>query len=740
MITARKYLLSLMLIIAQFTFAFEQHVRGSVTSLSGATGVANCKVRLSGQQRYEALTDSTGHYDLLVEPGKYQVSFYKEGYALLNAGEVQVLSARQYVIDVQLRESNLQLDTVVVTAEENANEIKIEMWESQRQPASFYDPARAVTAHAGVINTDDQANNVSVYGASPNFVQWRLEGVEIVNPNHLENSGTFNDRPTLNGGGVSLLSAQVVQGSSFNYAPFAAPQGNALAGIFDMKFRNGNNQRSERIAQIGLLGTDICFEGPFSKKHAASYLINYRYSTVGLLSQLGVDFGEERINYQDLSFATTFPTKKGVLRLFGTGGLSTNDYTGTRDTALLEMQKQLQDIRYRSATGIGGASYVHSLTNTSYIKVVAAYSAKQVGRISEPVLSWPGIVPGDEFYLQQKISTVAFYSYRFSGFVLKGGSYFNYFVNALEIKQPGVLSRSLSEHLVQPFVSLEHFSFGKFDLAAGAHLFAQPRLSFYDVQPRLELKWRMTETQQLSLYAGRSAQLQNPLLALQAINGLALTPDIVNSAALIYRLQVRRTALTPRIFYNSYTNLAANDSFFFSSINYLNEQLSFSLNSEGKAQSYGLEVNTVTNVDGWYLQGSGTVFNSEFASARNVYRESRFNARYNLVLNAGRERRLRDERRTLGVYLKYIWRDGFLEAADESPYLYSNRLPAYYRVDARISLQTDKRRVTSLLALDIQNLTNRKNVAYHYTDLFTGSRETRYQLGIVPVLSYKLFF
>lgn len=727
-------------LVAGQAHALQQHIRGNVTTMSGAAAVAGCRVQLSGQQRYVALTDSAGHYDLLVEPGKYQVSFFKEGFNRLSLGEVQVLSARHYVIDVQLRESNLQLDTVVVIAEENANEVKIEMWESQRQPATFYDPARAVTARAGVINTDDQANNVSVYGASPNFVQWRLEGVEIVNPNHLENAGTFNDRLTLNGGGVSLLSAQVVQGSSFNYPPFAATQGNALAGILDMKFRNGNNQRNERIAQIGLLGTDICFEGPFSKKHAASYLVNYRYSTVGLLSQLGVDFGEERINYQDLSFATTFPRKKGVLRFFGTGGLSTNDYTGTRDTSLVETQKQLQDIRYRSATGIAGASYLHSITNTSYIKVVLAYSAKQMGRKSEPVLTWPGIVDSDEIYFQQKISTVAFYSYRFSGFVMKGGGYFNYFANEISIKQPGDLSRLLSEPLVQPFVSLEQLSFGKFELAGGAHLFALPRLSFYDVQPRLELKYRLTHAQQLLLYAGRSAQLQNPLLALQAVNGLSIKPDILNSAALIYRLQVRRTAITPRFFYNYYTSLAANDSFFFSSSNYLNEPLPFSLSNEGKAQSYGLEVNTVTNVDGWYLQGSGTLFNSEFASARNVYRESRFNARYNLVLNVGRERRLRDERRTLGVYLKYIWRDGFLEAADESPYLYNQRLPAYYRIDARLSLQTDKLKVTSLLALDIQNVTNRKNVAYHYTDLFTGTRETRYQLGIIPVLSYKLFF
>jgi hypothetical protein len=723
------------------SFAATQHVRGTVRSQVSARPLGGCLVQLRGARQYETLTDSAGRYDLLVETGKYQVIVFKQGFTLLRAGEVQVLSAKQYVVDAQLQESNHQVDTVEVNYDNAQGAIAIEIWDTQRLPASFYDPARAATAWAGLVNTDDQANNISVYGASPNFIQWRLEGVEIVNPNHLENSGTLNDRPSTTGGGVCLLSAQLLQGSSFHYPPFKTGMGNALGGIFDMKFRTGNNERSERTAQVGLLGTDISFEGPFSKQKPASYLVNYRYSTVGLLTQLGVDFGEERINYQDLSLLANIPTRRGQLRFFGAGGISTNDYAGQKDTALVEMQKQLQDIRYRSATGIGGVSYLFSVGNNAYVKMVAAYSAKQVTRASDVLVSWPGIVSSDESYRQDKLSAVAFVSRRFaSRVVLKGGSQVNYFTNESRLLAPFLQEKRISDPVLQPFASAEQLVFGRAELAAGLHVYVQPRLSFVDLQPRAELKYRFSEAHRLVLFAGRSAQLHNPLLYLQPIGGERLTPAITNAAALSYHARLGRFAVAPRVFYQYYTNLAANDSFYFSSFNYLNEQVAFSLSNSGKARAYGIEVTSQASVNGWYLQASAAAFNSEYCTRAEVYRESRFNAKINTALNLGREMKLRDERRTLGVYLKYMWRDGFLESLPESPYLYSERLPAYYRIDARLSLQTDKTKITSLLALDIQNLTNRKNVAYHYDDVFTGQREIRYQLGIVPVISYKIFF
>ena len=55
-----------------------------------------------------------------------------------------------------------------------------------------------------------------------------------------------------------------------------------------MKLRNGNNEKREYSASIGVIGMEATLEGPFSKNYNGSYLINYRYSSLAILDNLGI--------------------------------------------------------------------------------------------------------------------------------------------------------------------------------------------------------------------------------------------------------------------------------------------------------------------------------------------------------------------------------------------------------------------------------------------------------------------
>ena len=80
-----------------------------------------------------------------------------------------------------------------------------------------------------------------------------------------------------------------------------------------MKLRNGNNQKNENTLQVGIMGIDVASEGPLSKKHKASYIFNYRYSTTGLLNLEG-----GKMDYRDLNFKLNFPTQKaGTFSVWG---------------------------------------------------------------------------------------------------------------------------------------------------------------------------------------------------------------------------------------------------------------------------------------------------------------------------------------------------------------------------------------------------------------------------------------
>lgn len=87
-----------------------------------------------------------------------------------------------------------------------------------------------------------------------------------------------------------------------------------MGGVFDLKMRNGNNEKHERTAQLGILGTELGLEGPINKKRGSSYMINYRYSTLDLFQGLHIKIGTSAVpKYQDMGFRFNFPTKVQVL-------------------------------------------------------------------------------------------------------------------------------------------------------------------------------------------------------------------------------------------------------------------------------------------------------------------------------------------------------------------------------------------------------------------------------------------
>lgn len=184
--------------------------------------------------------------------------------------------------------------------------------QSLRYPATFFDPARLAMSFAGVASTNDQANHFSVRGNGPASNAWLLEGAEIVTPNHLTNAGTQSDYPTLSGGGTTILSAQMLGTSRLLLGGFSAAYGNALGGVLDLSLRAGTAERHRFTAQAGLIGIDLSTEGPFKKGKGATYLINYRYSTLGLLSSWELPWAMRRSPSK--TCRSTFPSRSRTKR------------------------------------------------------------------------------------------------------------------------------------------------------------------------------------------------------------------------------------------------------------------------------------------------------------------------------------------------------------------------------------------------------------------------------------------
>ncbi len=332
-----------------------QTLRGVVNDRASGHPIPYATVRLTDMPDLGAVCDSLGRFTLPKVPvGRHSVESSFMGYEPAILREILVTSAKEVYLEIAMRENVNELNEVVVRAnnrDEAMNKMAVagarmlSVEEASRYAGGFDDPARLVASFAGVAPSVSN-NGISIHGNAPHLLQWRLEDVEIPNPNH------FADIATLGGGILSSLSAQVLGNSDFFTGAFPAEYGNAVSGVFDMKLRNGNNQKNENTFQVGIMGIDFASESPLSKKHKASYIFNYRYSTTGLLN---VDLGG-KMDYQDLNFKLNFPTRSaGTFSVWGTALIDKFKSSFDRNPGkwdYLEDAAQAHSTQYMAAGGI----------------------------------------------------------------------------------------------------------------------------------------------------------------------------------------------------------------------------------------------------------------------------------------------------------------------------------------------------------------------------------------------------
>ena len=99
------------------------------------------------------------------------------------------------------------------------------------------------------------------------------------------------------------LNNKLLAASDFYTGAFSPEYGDVLSGVYDVKLRPGNNEKFEAMAGVGFMGTDFTVEGPFKKGYAGSYLVNYRFSNIGLLQKIGlVNVDGVTTTFQDATF------------------------------------------------------------------------------------------------------------------------------------------------------------------------------------------------------------------------------------------------------------------------------------------------------------------------------------------------------------------------------------------------------------------------------------------------------
>ncbi|MFM7194643.1 MAG: hypothetical protein ACKOYP_07675, partial [Bacteroidota bacterium] len=593
------------------------------------------------------------------------------------------------------------------------------------------------------------------------------EGMDIVNPNHLSNAGTLSDRPVANGGGVSILSAQVLDRSEFHYGILPASAGNALSGMLDMSLRKGNDQ-SEYTVQAGLIGTDLAAEGKLDRSGRTTWLVNGRYSTVGLLSKAGVDFGGESIDFSDITFhIRNDHASGGGLSVFGFAGSSSN-YFKSRPLTEWETEKDRYDISFRGRTIGMGVKDSRVLTRNLTAEYGITWSEQQQDRKADSApFPRPHIVSERFSQGRRLISAIAKIRAGISknlraetGAVVTWSSQ-DLLTTSVASATPWYLNPDVSGKmrgaLIQPYGSVQA-SVGPVQLNAGLRWMQFTWNSTSSLEPRISTSVNAWGGQFTAGF-GITSQLQQPQVYLSGNYDLPMSRSrqwyAEYSRTTAGGLKWRMSAFRHRLTGVPIKLIIVEDGGLppISAANFLEENGFTDMITTGTGRQAGVEWMIERRFERqWYLLASGSLLDARYGiKGEPQWYQSRFNSRYTWAMAGGKE--WRGRKNALGVHVKATGFGGQRERAIDANTSalrgttvwdvtrdYVIKLPDYFRTDLRIAWRKDRPGRTRTVSIDIQNLMNVRNVGGYYFDTFRNKVTTRYQLGIIPVLTWRLDF
>jgi tonB-dependent receptor domain protein len=758
---------------------FGQTLRGTIYDqsthepLMGATVVV-----MHSDPAIGTTTNEAGSFSLLNLPlGRVSLEISYIGYETRIIPEVMITSAKEVVLNISLKEAIAELEGVEVVAgirkEKALNAMAtvsartFSVEETQRYAGGLSDPARLASAFAGVSTGNLQDNSIIVRGNAPQGVQWRLEGVEIPSPQH------FSGGNVIGGGLVTLFSNQVIGNSDFLTGAFPAEYGKALAAVFDVKMRTGNSSRHEHTAQVGILGLDFASEGPLSRSKGSSYLFNYRYSTLGLLSDLKINNTGQLIKYQDLSFKLNFPTEKaGTFSFWGIGGIDNTHKDPLRTPA--DWKTDIDRVNNNWDTYVGTIGLRHQITanEKSFVESHIAFSGTD-DLITTDYLSDDASVLSPDSYLKKQngiLTLATSLTHKLSSLAtLKAGVthkqlFYKYNLSAAQNYVASTYGRIVNSSgntdFTEVYGQVKYQLSPSFLVNVGLHTNYFGLNKKLSVESRAGLAWKMSKQHSLSFGYGKHSQLEDLNIYMIEVGGVAVNKDLKPSEAhhfvLGYDWQLTdKLRFKTEAYYQYLYNIPSEEGSSYSLINlrralYLNKQLV----NNTKGRNYGIDLTLERFLgDNYYYLITGSIFKSAYKAGDNVWRNTRYNKGF--VLNAlfGKEFYFANNRKVLDVNARISVTGGeryspILKSQsvaakqviyDESRAFSEQFRPLTY-VDLTVNYRINHRKSSSVFSLQMKNVLGAPIYIEHNYNYQTGQIELSKATLVVPNISYKIEF
>jgi len=777
----KNYFFLFLILISYKTFAQNnrQDIRGVVTDKLSQTPLIGATVHIIGQINGKSTTtNNKGYYTLLdLPPGSYDLSVTYQGYKEVVIHNVGVVSGKETIQDIAMEENFYSLKEVVVTASDKASTVNkfalvsartFSMEEVNQYAGGRSDPARLVANFAGVSAPNDSRNDIVIRGNSPVGLLWKVDGMDVTNPNHFATVGTT-------GGAVSALNTNMLKSSDFFTSAFPAEYGNATSGVFDLGFRDGNTQKRENTLQFGVItGLEAMTEGPIVKGNESSYLIGYRYSLAGLAQAAGINIGTPSTpSYQDLSFKINSGTTEfGKFTLFGILATSNISLTTSSSTAT-SLYSANNNTSFLSKIGIIGLKNTYQLNSKSYISsTIGLNYAKNTQQGDSTINSTSSISVSDENVTTSSLNFSSSYNSKInSRLFLKIGmqdALINYNLNYLTYanqKYNQIWNTNRYANLAQAYVETKYKVTDQLTFNVGLHtqkLFLND--NSFSVEPRFGASYYLNSFSSLNFGYGLHSQMQPANIYFNQNPNGAINSDNLNLGftksehfVLGYDLQPAKDwRIKAEVYYQYLYNVPVDSvSSSYSMLNTGSDfkpDLSTNLKNKGTGRNYGAELTVEKFLsDGYYALFTSSIYQAKYKGSDGIEHNSAFNGRYVYNILFGKAYQVGFEKMNAittdlkitsagGRYYTPLDLNGAQQMSGN--YAYSSEYPSYFRMDFKVGykINSTKRKLSQSFALDIQNITNHQNVYTIRYDPHLMTNVTTYQLGLFPNFTYKIQF
>lgn len=754
---------------------YGQTVRGVVSNkntqayLPGATVVVSSNDKTIG-----TTTNAKGEFSISGIPvGRCNISVSMLGFTPYISNNILVYSGKETVLEITLEEHVYTMEEVTVIPnvdkELPVNQMSVvstrmlSSEEANRYAGTLAgDPARMVSGFAGVVAANDTRNDIIIRGNSPAGVLWRLDGFEIPNPNHFGAMGGT-------GGPIGMLNNNQLANSDFYTGAFPAEFGNATSGVFDLRLRNGNNQRHEFLVSAGMNGLELGAEGPLSRKTGASYMINGRYSFLGVMEAIGVDFGSGGTpEYQDLSAKLNIPLKHGNLSwvtLLGASQIKSKTDFDDPDEEWVAGELG-QDMKSNNKQVFTGLNYTHRFNSSTRLENRLSYqlfrqniTQKEYEYPTMEITNYGGVLTNQE----GRMAYLSTLNHRINAKnLIRSGIGADVYMTDVKTKWDNVLLNNYkgNSSLIKAFTQWQYHFNNALSMTPGIYGQFYTLNHDFSIEPRIGFKWEVSPAITFSLGSGLHSQLQPRQVYFYEVDGVLANKNLGMSKSwqtVVGYNQKLGTGmhLKTEIYYQSLFNIPViPDTPEESLLNFgddYNNNWDYEFVNEGTGYNYGIEITLEKFFDkNYYFLLTASLYNSKYKGYDKVERNTKFAGNYAFNGLFGYEWQLRT-RSLLSVNIKTAYAGGkrYVPLSVDNTnkgydydytQAYSNRLPDYFRVDLNVNLKTNFKRWSFELFAEVNNITNHQNIWQKYYNTTRGKEEYIYQYGFMPNGGCRIYF